>query len=140
MTAKEYLQQYIDLKNEIRSKQEQIKELEELAANVAPSLNTSGSGTVSDKVGINSAKIVDIVYEVNEKLISLIEMREEIVSRIDRLDNSKLRLLLVKRYICGDTWEKIAVDMNYSYVHIVHRLHPQALAAFAKLFPEISEM
>lgn len=139
MTPKEYLQQYMNLKNDIHSKQEQIRELEELASSVAPALNFSGSGAMSDKVGFNSAKIVDLICETNAELIRLINLRKEIISVIDLVENSTLRLLLVKRYIKGEYWEKIAVDMNYSYVHIVHRLHPQALAAFAKIFSEISK-
>lgn len=140
MTVKEYLQRYIDLKNEIRIKRAEIRELEELASSISPAMNFSGSGNVSDKVGFNSAKIVDLVYETNEKIITLLDMREEIKSKIEAIEDKNSRQILMKRYILGEKWGKIIDDLNYSYVHVVHRLHPQALDIFMEKYPEIEKM
>ena len=44
--------------------------------------------------------------------------------------------LLYERYINGKTWEQIAVTLNYSFVHVVHRLHPAALRAVQAVIAE----
>ena len=37
-----------------------------------------------------------------------------------------LKEVLVRRYLVGQTWERIAVEMHYSWQH-VHKLHSRAL-------------
>lgn len=44
--------------------------------------------------------------------------------------------ILILRYLNFQTWEMIACKMNYSYVHIVHNLHPKALRAIEKVLKE----
>ena len=139
MTAKEYLNRYIDLKDDIHIKQQEIKELEELASSVSPAMNFSGSGCISDKVGLNSAKIVDLVRETNEKLLLLLDMREDIKHKIEAIEDDTSRRLLMKRYLFGEKWEKIADELHYSYFHVVRRLHPHALDVFTKKYPEIEK-
>ena len=113
MNAKEYLQQYAEIKDEVFNKQAQITELEQL--------------------NINNPQITDLQRTLHKDLIRLIESRNEVLTRIYKIQDSKLRLLLVKRYICGETWGEISADMNYSYVHVVHRLHKKALEELKKI-------
>lgn len=37
------------------------------------------------------------------------------------------RRVLRRRYLNGDTFEKIAVDEDITYNHLVSRIHPQSL-------------
>ena len=113
MNIKDFLQQHLELKNEIANKQTQINELEQL--------------------NINNPQITELQRTLYKDLIKLIESRNEVLTRIYKIQDSKLRLLLVKRYICGDTWGKISADMNYSYVHVAHRLHKKALEELEKI-------
>lgn len=113
MNAKEYLQQYAELKDEVFNKQAQIDELEQL--------------------NIKNPQIIDLQHTLKDDLTRLLDTLTEITGKIYKIPNSKLRLLLIKRYISGDTWGKISADMNYSYVHVVHRLHPQALEELEKI-------
>ena len=41
-----------------------------------------------------------------------------------------------ERYINGKTWEQVAVQMNYSYVHIVHRMHPAVLRTLQEVLTQ----
>ena len=50
-----------------------------------------------------------------------------------------LHLVLEKRYLCFESWEKIAVDMNYDITHI-HRLHNLGLKETSKLIKSCHEM
>ena len=85
-----------------------------------------GSG-VSDKVGNTAAKIADLTAEINREIDKLADLRREIEAAVRTVDDSVLRELLERRYIDGDTWENIAVQMHYSYMHVC-RLHGMALA------------
>ena len=57
------------------------------------------------------------------------ETRKDIESAIYAVTDSKLCTLLMMRYLNGRTFEQISVLMHYSYLHVVHRLHPEALKA-----------
>ena len=43
-----------------------------------------------------------------------------------KIEDKELQVVLEKRYLCFESWEKIAVEMNYSIQHIF-RLHSKAL-------------
>lgn len=56
----------------------------------------------------------------------LVYSKREIAWTINNVKDKEMRSILEKRYLCFDSWEKIAVDMNYSIQHIF-RLHNKAL-------------
>lgn len=66
--------------------------------------------------------------KINNRIKELNEIKTEIITVINNVQSSTLRTLLIERYINYKTWEQIEEILGYSYVHIVHRLHPKALA------------
>lgn len=64
---------------------------------------------------------------IEERLKALYEVKSEIIQAIGELESNVFRQLLTLRYICFYTWERIAEEMNYSYVHVVNRLRKKAL-------------
>ena len=127
MTVKEWLNRGFKLNKEI----EQLREAKEKAKNLACSVvsnlenervqGTCGNPT-EDKM-VNYAEYSRLLYQRIDKLL---EINKEIVSAISKVEDTTLRSLLTARYINFKTWEQIAVDMNYSYVHVL-RLHDKAL-------------
>ena len=69
---------------------------------------------------------------INAEIDRLYEIKLEILDVIKRLDDMRYREVLTKYYINMKSFEQIAVDMNYSYVHIT-RLHGWALKAAEKV-------
>ena len=136
MTAKEYLSQYREAVKMIRTKQDELLALIEDATAVSPNQSGTHGGGTSDKVGRKSAAAADIEREIEEEKAALRVIRRDIRATIAQVHSADLRRLLTYRYICGCTWERVAVKMNYSYVHIVHRLHPRALAAVGDTMPK----
>ena len=128
MTAKEYLSQYYWAKKDIESKQEEIKQLETLAEYVSPRAESGGSGGASDKVGNLVAKIVDEKDKLNQQIEELIVKRDEVKSVIHNVSDPVFRQLLTLRYINGYTFERIAIEMFYTYKWVCV-LHGRALAA-----------
>lgn len=67
---------------------------------------------------------------IDARIDELYRVKKEIMEAVNKINDSVLRTVLIKRYICFLTWEEIAVQMHYSYMHIC-RLHGVALKKIA---------
>lgn len=126
MTAKEYLSQYRDCMVRIKEISRHLQELR--------GITESLRGEDGQRVALDKAvsELVDAQDEAAAEIDRLSKLRADVVSTIDSVSSGTYRSLLYNRYVLGMTWEQVAVDMGYSYVHIVHRLHPRALADLQK--------
>lgn len=129
MTAKEYLNQAYRLDQQIDSKIEQVASLNDLATKCTatisgmphnPSRSTSPMADTIDK-------IIDLQAEINRDIDALVDLKREIVTVINAVDNPEYQTLLEKRYLCFLHWEQIAVDMHYG-IDNIFKLHKKALA------------
>lgn len=89
-------------------------------------------GGDTDQLTNGVAKIIELEKEIDAKVDKLVELRREIEAGIETVDSSTQRRLLKLRYIDGMTWERVAVEMNYSYMQVC-RLHGKALNALKML-------
>ncbi len=123
-----YLKRYINLDREIDRKLEAVSLLRSKLIRVTEVYSTEprGGGTIYGKTEEILAKIVDLEKEIDADVDRLIEVRDSIKSIIEAVEDDRERLLLQYRYLDGKTFEKIAVEMNYSWRQI-HRLHSRAL-------------
>lgn len=130
MTQKEYLNQY-------RAIDKEIDALTEDAVRLRAQCEKSGGsiidGTAKSPKNDNSApferivdKIIEIENEINQKIDLKLILRKEIEASIESVDDDTLRTLLRYRYLCGMTFEEVAVRMNYSWRQVI-RLHGAAL-------------
>ena len=128
MNAKEFLMQAYLLDQQIKSKSEQVESLNELATRCTPALTgmprSPGYSTSQMADAVN--KIIDLEAQIGDEVIRLVEVKQRIVNVIQCVDNVNLRVLLERRYLCGDTWEKISVSLNYD-LRWTKRLHIRAL-------------
>jgi RNA polymerase sigma factor (sigma-70 family) len=128
--TKEKLRQYKHLEKEILLLEEEIEKLQtSLLAPPKPD-GLPKSNYAVDRTANIIAKIVDLKTKLNESLEQLIFIRCEIEDAITKLPADQ-RLLMRLRYIDGEKWEAIAVEMNYSWKQ-VHRIHSRALQGIAK--------
>lgn len=128
MTAKEYLSQARYLDARVNAKIAQLASLNDLA--------TKATSTISDMPRVSNytgsslentvVKIIDLQEEINHEIDTLVDLKKEIYRKIQEVSNPEYKTVLERRYICLETWEQIAVDMNYSIQHI-HRMHSLAL-------------
>ena len=63
------------------------------------------------------------LFKMQRKAIAV---RKEIESSINSLEKEKERMVLWLRYIKFYSWERVAVEMNYNYDHVI-RIHGCAL-------------
>lgn len=128
MTAKEYLSQYREAVKDIRCRQAEIEQLREDATAISPSASADHTaGNISDKVGRKAPEIADLEREIEEEKAAARLLRRDIRRTIGAVSGNEMRRLLTYRYLCGFTFERIAVKMGKSYYHVVHRMHPHAL-------------
>ena len=71
-------------------------------------------------------KILMLENEINTDIDKLVDLKDEILSVINGVDDSDSRLILEKRYINLEAWEDIAIALNTS-VSNIYRLHDKAL-------------
>ena len=141
MNAKEYLKQAFYLDKRINSKLEQVESLNALATKATSTLSdmpkspSRGTSKLEDTI----VKIVDLQEEINRDIDKLVDLKAEMVGTIKQIQNKELQVILEKRYLCYETWEKIAVDMNYDIRHI-HRLHNLGLKETSNLIKPCHEM
>lgn len=128
MTAKEYLSQarYLDMR--IQSKIQQVDSLNDLATSCTSVLTgmPHNPNKATSKMADAVCKIVDLQEEINRDIHALVDLKREISTTIKGVPDTELQTILEKRYLCFQTWEKIAVDMCYS-MHHLYKLHNHAL-------------
>ena len=139
MTAKEFLSQYISAGGEIEALIEERQRLRSLAEKTTMGFENDGGAPTSrnaDKIPEAVEKIMEIEEEIGKRVASLATIRIKIYSTICKVPDGKLRVILLKRYIGNESFEKIAMDTNFTYNHIVKNLHPQGLDEVDKILKE----
>ena len=128
--VKDYLMRYREAVKRAAAASERINELRAMAERITPKYGGSGSGQhlAADKLGEAVARLVDASEKVCADVREMEETEQEIMRVINAVNDLSCRMLLYERYICGHTWEQIAVNMHYSYRGIT-KMHGRALLA-----------
>ena len=128
MNAKEYLSLARNLDQRIITKTQMIDSLNDLATRCTttysdmPKSPNHGNSRLEECV----MKIMDLEEQILHDMDKLVDLKKEITYVIRSISNPEYQDLLAKRYICCESWEKIAVDMNYE-LRYIHKLHSRAL-------------
>ena len=88
--------------------------------------NYSSDGAQATKNPHKFDRLVELESLVDAKIDEQIAMKAEILATIMQLEDRRQRLVLMEYYVEMKTWEQVAVDLNYSYMHIT-RIHGYAL-------------
>lgn len=133
MTAKQYLLQYKNALAELKCKEAERQALLDKATNISPALvgGAPTAGNITDKTGRGGTNIAEIDKQIEAEQAKLAKLLANIRHTIAQVPDTAERNLLTYYYICDYTWEQTAVEMNYSYNHVVANLHPSALRKVA---------
>lgn len=132
MDGKEYLQQ---IRNADRLLNDKMKELEELE-NLKEKSNAIGENERSESV----ENQIDVLKDkIQSEIKKLIEIKNEVRSVINQVNDSVLMNVLHKRYLQYDkktlrykSWEQISIELGCSYQWIC-KLHKEALKKVEKI-------
>lgn len=142
VTAKEYLSQGRWLNQKILNRNDEIRQLRELAETIKATnyeqsvVQTSGK---PDAVFASIVeKIADSESELSDEVERYLKFREKIGREIRQLPEDEEKILLEKRYISFKSWSAISNEMGYVERHTL-RLHAQALHSFEKIHSKFLE-
>lgn len=128
MEAKEFLRQYQEALTDIRNLEAEAEEIESLAMSITAS--TDGERVQSsgrkDRMADLAAKAADLELEIMDMRTDALHKLQAVEKTIGKVNNKEYRQILHRKYIESNTWERIAVEMNYTYRWIT-RLHGKAL-------------
>ena len=125
--VKQWLNRAYGIDSEIN---ELLREQEKAFARAVNATSSTGNektqvsqGNASEKKFVEYASYSE---RIDRRIDELYAVKQEILSAINELDDSRLRTLLISRYINFRSFVEIAVNMNYSYKQTC-RLHGEAL-------------
>lgn len=130
MTKKD-LEQFLEIREEIKQLNEQKKLLEEQKTSIKSQIINDlpkGGGTVKLLEDI-MIEIEEIIVEIAKKSVDLATQLLNIEKCIENLESSERRLIRYK-YLNGMSYSKIEREMNYSIRHL-KRMHAEILEKIA---------
>ena len=125
MNAEKYLKQYQECRKRIARLEEKIQILDDLASHITPEMSSDRvqSSHPPDKLGEIVAKKSDLINEVMAEISDALTLLNEIEQVINSVEPVGYQLILQKRYIACETWERIAEELCYSpqWICVLHR-------------------
>ena len=117
-----WLRRYQESLRRERELAQEVERLHSEAYRVTPLL-TGMPGGASD--GQTLPRAVEGIITAKQELECQINMcgaiRREIVEVIDQVDDTRDHEILRRRYLLGQKWEQISVDMNYNFQYVCKR-------------------
>ena len=129
MTAKEYLHQAYRLDHRINSDIEELQKLREMSCSIsAPQLGERVQTSRSYEAPFvrSVEKILALEKRIDAEIDLFVDLKKEIRSVIEQVENTDEQMVLRYRYIHNLTWEQIADELNADKV-TVWRWHKKAL-------------
>lgn len=125
---KEYLKRYRYACDRTDALTAEIHMLNARLRKVTTSYNAcGGSGsTDADKLTNGTSRLIELKEKLARELDELAFVREEVTDAINAVSEERLRLVLYRRYILGQRWERIAADMDRD-IRWIYRMHGRAL-------------
>lgn len=135
--AKQYLKQAYRLNELINSNKEEIAELRLLSTGIGAidySKDSEKNTQVCGDANFTNiiAKIIELENIINADIERMVNLKIEIRTIINRVQDKDAKLLLKYRYLNFLTWEKICENMSIS-TRTAYRIHTTGLKNIVKL-------
>lgn len=134
MSIKHYLKQTHNIDKEIETLLESAERLRSQAERTTSSIGGVGGDHDPHSRELIMAKLVDTEAQINERVDALVDAKREILSNIEKIEDSNSRLFLTLFYIEGRPYWDICEKMHYSYRHLTN-IHNKAI----KDYKQVSE-
>ena len=124
-----WLRRYQDSLRRERELEREVDQMETLATRVTPRLSGMPGGGAD---GQSLPRAVEGIIRAKQELEAQVNVckaiRAEVVAALEQITNPRDHEILRRRYVLGQTWEKIAVETFYSYKQ-VRRRHSRCVEA-----------
>lgn len=134
MDAKEYLNSIKRADAIINEKLKELDQLRGMRYKITQTLKpvmVSGGGSHGGFTDA-SDKIIDLEREIDRDIDRFVDLKREAGALLAQMDNPKHYQVLHRHYILFESFEKIAVDIGYTYRNVCY-LHGRALQAFKRV-------
>ena len=137
MTAREYLEQALDIEREIDAKMAELEALRALSTRITATLSDMPRASSGNPQTLENTvvRIVTVEKEIDAVIDRMLDMKHEIVDFLKSLPDAELRKLLICKYIGFQNWAQIAKEMKYS-VRYTYTLHDKALEMVEAILPD----
>lgn len=135
MKAIDYLKEIKRIDASIITDMEELATLEALAMKTTAVMGgerVQSSGS-QQKMADCVVKIADLKKQIESEVVKLIDLKREAREILCRACDAECITLLHKRYFLFETWEQIAVEMNFTYQWVSDGLHKKALSQFQRV-------
>lgn len=141
MTVQQWLKRGYNLNKEINTLMQEREAAFALATNASapPSDREYVDGSQLNTTEIYYIQYIEYGRQLDEMLNKLYQVKQEIISFIESIENPTYRTLLFMRYIQCKTWEGIAEELDYSVSWLLRRgcgLRDRALKAAEERYLE----
>lgn len=117
-----WLRRYQDSLRRERELAEELEQLHARACKVTPALTgMPGGGGDSQSLARAVESIVQAQQELQAQINQCGYIRREVVAALEQVTNARDHEILRRRYLLGQKWEQIAVEMYYSYKQVRRR-------------------
>ena len=130
MTAKEYLRRAYKLNEEIDQLEAAKRTMFNRITSITPKYNSDTVSGTKDPHKYDA--YAQFAAEIDNRVDELVSIKSDILNTINKVEDAKLRTLLIARYINFMTFESIAVMMNYDWRWIM-QLHSRALMEIERI-------
>ena len=126
---KRYLRQYVEAKRRETRLLAQIEELRNMKMFPSTKMDGMPKGNGHNDLSGYMATLDGYLIDLERERQKAIQTHKTIHAAVKSVPNATEQEILERRYLMGQGWEKIAVEMNYDYRWTL-RLHGRALANF----------
>ena len=134
MTTKEWLSRALNIDRDIGHLMRERRKAYDRCVSITARINAISVSETKDPYKYD--KLAEYGLMLDAKINELYEAKREIQVAIMSVDNPVLREVLQRRYIDGETFEKMAVGMGREY-RWIRRLHGRALQKI-KIDPQLT--
>lgn len=124
MTVKQWLWRYQNADHKIESLLRERQAVYDRLIKITAALDGDAVSSTKDPHKFDELAELDVF--IRQRVAQSMEIRIEITTAIDQLEDWRHRDILTYRYINGYTWEQVADAINISRRHVT-RLHGDAL-------------
>jgi hypothetical protein len=130
--AKKFLYTFREAERELQRIENEIKDMEDEMDCLSVKLDGMPRGSeISDRTGNLATRLADMHLEAIKQRDRAWRRRQLVVDTIGKCSRNSATILY-NHFIKGETFERIAADLNYSFAHTM-RLYRKALYEVAKM-------
>ncbi len=133
MTAQEYLEQLTEIKENIKSCEDERKEQNSRLLSISsPTLSQNGNRN-NDQFNARFTVIMERIEAIDEEICSYIAKESTILDQIREIGDATFSGILHRRYFLEKDFDTIAFELGYSTDYL-KTLHRKALQEFENNF------